>query len=108
MAKQYVSLNYQFIFQGGSPWTHLSQFEADLADFFSANEVQAEVIKGVNGQQGTRIMLLSSLSIISRNPVEEKKQAAILEDHKKQQEANTHTMTKGGTFSSREVKDKQI
>lgn len=64
MAK--VLLRYTFLFDPAVAWTQLSQFEADLVDFFAANDIQADIITPVKGQLGDRIMELKRLSIISR------------------------------------------
>ena len=57
MAK-YVFIKYNFLFDPSNTWSHLSQFENDLAEFFSANGFEAEIVKGVSGQVGERILLI--------------------------------------------------
>jgi hypothetical protein len=61
--KQPVFLEYTFLFDSSETWSHLSQFEADLADFFSVHEYQAEIVKTVGGQSGKRIMMLTRIDM---------------------------------------------
>lgn len=58
---EFVFLEYSFMFEPGSTWQHLSQFEQDLAAFFTDNGHEAQVIKTVNGQSGRRILLIKKV-----------------------------------------------
>lgn len=64
MAK--VILQYTFLFDPSQAWSHLNQFENDLADFFAAQGLEANVIPSVKGQNGVRIMELSKIDFVSR------------------------------------------
>lgn len=55
---KYILLSYQFLFEPDASWTSLAAFESDLADFFGAYGLEAEVIKSVDGQMGNRILLI--------------------------------------------------
>ena len=61
-----VLLKYIFLFDPVEGWSHLSQFENDLTDFFTANGLQATVIEAIKGQMGERIMELSRMDFVSR------------------------------------------
>lgn len=61
--KQPVFLEYTFLFDSSETWSHLSQFESDLADFFSVHDYQAEIVKTVGGQTGRRIMILTRVTL---------------------------------------------
>jgi hypothetical protein len=58
-------LQYMFLFEPTSTWQHLSQFEGDLADFFRANGMEAQVVKTVGGQIGQRILYIKPLTNIT-------------------------------------------
>ncbi len=62
MAEQIVLLEYNFLFDSVSTWQHLSQFESDLADFFAAHDLEAQLIQGITGQSGKRIMIIKKIS----------------------------------------------
>jgi hypothetical protein len=57
MAKQFAFLDYTFIFDT-STWSHVSQFDADLADFFSAYNLEAQKLNSISGQPGKRVFLI--------------------------------------------------
>jgi hypothetical protein len=63
MAKQVAFLEYSFIFDPVSTWQHLSQFEGDLADFFRAHGLEAEILNPVGGQVGRRILLIKKIEM---------------------------------------------
>lgn len=64
MAK--VVLQYTFLFDPSQAWSHLHQFENDLADFFAAQGLESNILESVKGQSGNRIMELSRISFISK------------------------------------------
>jgi hypothetical protein len=59
--KNFVMLDYTFLFDPNSSWSHLSQFEGDLAEFFSANGLRAEIVEPMKGQIGRRILLIKRI-----------------------------------------------
>ena len=63
MAKQMVFLKYNFVFDAGSTWSHLSQFEEALADFFRGHDLEAQIIKTVSGQMGDTLMLIKRVKM---------------------------------------------
>ena len=72
-----VFLKYNFLFDPAESWAHLSQFESDLADFFAANGMEADIVKSVSGQVGERVLLLKRIAVVSR-ATQEKPQPDIL------------------------------
>lgn len=58
---EFVFLEYSFMFEPGSAWQHLSQFEQDLAAFFTDNGHEAQIVKTVSGQSGRRILLIKKI-----------------------------------------------
>lgn len=66
--KKYVFLEYTFLFEPSTAWTSLSSFETDLADFFGAHGMDAEIIKTVDGQMGKRILLIQKAEEIKGQP----------------------------------------
>ena len=66
MAKSFVFLEYTFMFDAIDTWQRLSQFENDLADFFAAHEVEANIIETMSGQSGRRIMLLKKVDAMPK------------------------------------------
>mgnify|MGYP001562055612 FL=1 len=66
MAKQMVFLKYTFLFDAVNTWQHLSQFEDALANFFAAHELEAEILKTVEGQMGERIMLIRAVDLFTK------------------------------------------
>lgn len=64
---KYVLLDYKFLFEPDASWTSLSAFESDLADFFAAYGLEAEIIKSVDGQMGNRILLIQKMETLPGN-----------------------------------------
>ena len=58
MANELVSLEYLFLFYPDEAWDNLREFEKDLSAFFEAYGLEAVIVKGVEGQQGRRILLI--------------------------------------------------
>lgn len=63
---QKALLRYTFLFDPAEAWSHLSQFENDLGDFFAANDMQVTIIKPVGGQIGERIMEIQRMDFVSK------------------------------------------
>ena len=61
MAKQIVFLRYSFMFDAVDTWQHLSQFEGALADFFAVHNMEARIVKTMEGQIGERIMIIERI-----------------------------------------------
>lgn len=62
-----VSLEYTFIFDSSANiWTNLFSFERDLADFFAANGLEAEIIPTIEGSSGKRMMMVKKLEEIQK------------------------------------------
>lgn len=61
-----VFLTYSFLFDALDTWQHLSNFESDLADFFRAYGLQAEIVKSMNGQNGNRVLILTNIDKLSK------------------------------------------
>jgi hypothetical protein len=53
-----VFLKYAFLFDAAESYSHLYQFERDLADFFKTKGFVAELPKMIEGYQGEKIILL--------------------------------------------------
>ncbi len=59
-----VALTYTFIFsKSANLWNHVYQWENDLADFFAANGLEAEVISTVEGSNAGRMMIIKKLDM---------------------------------------------
>lgn len=63
MSKQIAILEYSFMFDPSETWSNGSQFEAKLADFFSAYGFEAEVIES-RGGTGRRVVYISRVEQI--------------------------------------------
>lgn len=53
-----VFLKYAFLFDAAESYSHLYQFERDLADFFKTKGFVAELPRMVEGYQGEKVILL--------------------------------------------------
>lgn len=67
--KDVAFLEYAFMFNPNETWTHLHQFESDLADYFKTLGLEAEIVNSANGQPGKRIMLLKKIEMVGSVPV---------------------------------------
>lgn len=76
MAKQLVFLRYNFIFNPAETWSHLHQFEDALAKFFEGHNMQARIVRTVEGQIGDRLMIIEKKEEVKR-PVPPKKSSGI-------------------------------
>lgn len=56
--KNYSFLEYNFMFDSSDAFTNLYEFESALVDFFSTRNMEAEIVKTVEGQFGKRILLI--------------------------------------------------
>jgi hypothetical protein len=72
MDKKFAFLEYLFLFNPADSWTSLSDFEHDLADFFSAHGLDAEILKTVEGQIGKRILLIKKAEELVPTVIEKK------------------------------------
>jgi hypothetical protein len=61
--KKLVVLEYTFLFEPESTYQHLFQFESDLAKFFDAKDLQAEVLKTIEGAGVNRMMYICKKDI---------------------------------------------
>lgn len=73
MAQLYI-LKYSFLFDNNSPFAHLWEFEKLFTEFLNSKNLEAQLIKAVEGSQSERIMVISRKSQIpiaepSKNPV---------------------------------------
>ena len=69
---------YLFEFIDPVPWRSSFEFERDLADFFGANGVEAEIVSLVEGYSGPKIISLTRSELLDpkqmmTQPVEVKK-----------------------------------
>jgi hypothetical protein len=66
---RYAFLQYSFIFDPSQSWSHVYQFEKDLADFFAANGFEAELMKQVEGSSNQKVFILKKIegSIVPTN-----------------------------------------
>lgn len=62
MTKDIVVLDYSFIFEAGSPWSMLSQFEGELQQFFAERGLDCVICKGIPEQRGSRVMMISPVT----------------------------------------------
>src|SRR3990167_1118681 len=80
MAKQMVFLRYNFIFDAGNTWSHLSQFDESLAEFFANHDMEAETVRTINGQSGERLMLIKMIRLTPKiQPLKERKGIEVTE-----------------------------
>jgi hypothetical protein len=63
MAKQYAFIDYTFILDTNT-WQHVSQFESDLADFFSAYNLECQRMNSIGGQVGKRVFILRPIAVL--------------------------------------------
>jgi hypothetical protein len=60
--KSYAFLQYSFIFDPSEAWAHVYQFEKDLAEFFTSKGFDAQVMKQIEGTQGsTKVLILKKI-----------------------------------------------
>ncbi len=70
--KKIAFLEYVFMFDPSKTWSHLSEFEATLARFFSGMNMEAEIMLPIGGQEGRRILYIRTkdqLNVEQPNPV---------------------------------------
>lgn len=101
MSKQMVFLKYNFIFDGSETWSHLSQFEDSLAEFFMDHDMEAKIIRPVGGQMGERLMLISKVEKVSKPKEVEKS------DGVKIPEKKIVKIKRGGKLPPKEAKRKK-
>ena len=59
-----IIVEYLFEFVDPTPWSHLSDFERDLAIFFSSYQVEAEISGLLEGYAGRRIVSLTRMPML--------------------------------------------
>jgi hypothetical protein len=57
MAKQLAYLDYTFVFDPSQTWSHLHEFEADLARHFKQVGLEAEIVRGM-GSTGRAMLFI--------------------------------------------------
>lgn len=57
--KQVALLDYKFLFDPSECWSSVWEFESDIGKFFDACGLEAQIIKGVDGQAGARVIFLT-------------------------------------------------
>jgi len=60
--KEYVFLEYTFLFDPNDTWDSLSDFEKSLAKFFVNEGYEAKIVKTIEGQAGRRILIVEKKS----------------------------------------------
>lgn len=73
--KNLAFLEYIFMFDPNDTWSHLYEFENQLAKFFSSHNMEAQIIKTVEGGSTRRILLIKAKPLMPVGPSrpEEKK-----------------------------------
>ena len=61
-------LQYNFMFDPAETWSSLYEFEADLARFFSSKNLDAQIIKSIEGQSGNRILYIKKKPDVALTP----------------------------------------
>jgi hypothetical protein len=54
-----ILVDYTFMFDDSSPFSHLFEFEKALGDFFDSKGLQAQIIKSMEGAFSKRVMLIN-------------------------------------------------
>ena len=54
-----IYLKYAFVFKPEETWSHLNQFDSDLAAFFRERGLEAELVTTPEGQESIRILYIS-------------------------------------------------
>ena len=58
--KEYVFLEYTFLFDPNDTWDSLQDFEKSLGKFFGNEGYEARIVKTVEGQTGKRILMIEN------------------------------------------------
>jgi len=61
--KEMVILEYIFMFNPNQTWSHLFEFEKELAGYFNSKGLQAEFVKTVDGVQSRRMLVISKKEV---------------------------------------------
>lgn len=101
MSKQFAFLKYNFLFDTAETWSNLSQFETALTSFFESHNMEARVIKTIEGQLGDRIMYIEKKEDAPEIEVPKETPKVIQPEVKKQ------GLPKGGKLLPK-VKNKKI
>ena len=71
--KDYVFLEYMFIFEPKASWQRLYEFEKDLAKFFADHGLEAEVMRMIEGGSTRHALLIKKKEVIEEpKPLKEK------------------------------------
>ena len=62
--KDVIFLEYVFVFEPNVGWSHLDQFEKDMAKFFSEKDLEAQVIKSPGGYIGRRMLFIYKKEVL--------------------------------------------
>jgi len=60
MAKKLAFLDYTFVFNPSETWSHLHEFEADLARHFRQVGLDAEIVRGMGSSGRTMLFVKPS------------------------------------------------
>ena len=71
--KKIAFLEYVFMFDPSKTWSHLSEFEATLAKFFSGMNMEVEIMLPIGEKQDRRILYIRNKEEIIRTKEVEKK-----------------------------------
>lgn len=66
--KPLAFLEYAFMFEPTETWSNIHAFERDLADFFAAHGLEAQVLKTVDGATGRRILFVRKIELLTIAP----------------------------------------
>ena len=80
-------LEYIFIFDPSTTWSHLYDFEKDLADFFASKGFEAETIRSIKGQLGKGVLYVKKKDKVEQRVLDRIKQA--------EKDLNKNVKTKG-------------
>ena len=50
-------------------WSHIDDFEKDLADFFSAYGFEAQILKTIGGYEGKRVLYITKVEGIPKDQI---------------------------------------
>lgn len=65
--KDLALLEYLFMFDPSSTWTHLYQFESDLVKFFTEHGMEASLVPTITGGEGRRMIFLAKKQEVIAN-----------------------------------------
>ncbi len=65
MAKKIAILEYSFIFDPSDTWSSGYEFENQLADYFAAHGIEAQIVETAGGT-GRRVIFMSRLNLMPK------------------------------------------